>query len=62
MQEITHTVTEQSGKVTNTKKPWRKHREAFEITDKTPKGQIPVIEGWNEMRQDCIDNGIMEPK
>lgn len=40
----------------------RPHRAAFEITDKTPKGQIPVIEGWNEMRQDCIDNGIMEPK
>jgi hypothetical protein len=36
------------------------HKQPFEITDKTPKAQIPVIEGWNEMRQCLIDNGLME--
>lgn len=61
MEEVTWTVTEPDGKVSVQGKK-RPHRAPFEITDKTPKGQIPVIEGWNEMRQDCIDHGIMEPK
>lgn len=57
MQEITWTVTED----VKTKKK-RAHRPPFEMTDKTPKGQALFIEGWNEMRQDCIDHGIMEPE
>lgn len=39
-----------------------KHRDPFEINDKTPKGQVPVIEGWNEMRQCLLENGLMEQK
>jgi hypothetical protein len=38
------------------------HKVPFEVNDKTPKGQVPVIEGWNEMRQCLIDNGLMESK
>lgn len=38
------------------------HKAAFEVNDKTPKGQIPVIEGWNSMRECLINNGLMEPK
>lgn len=61
MSDITWTVTEASGKVTMQGKKMP-HKQPFEITDKTPKGQVPVIEGWNDMRQCLIDNGLMEPK
>lgn len=61
MDNITWTVTEASGKVSKQGNKMA-HKAPFEVTDKTPKGQIPVIEGWNEMRQCLIDNGLMEPK
>lgn len=38
-----------------------KHRPSLEITEKTTKGQIPVIEGWNEMRERLLRTGEMEP-
>jgi hypothetical protein len=59
MSGVTWTVTESSGKVTRQGKKMA-HKAAFEINDKTPKGQVPVIEGWNAMRQCLIDNGLME--
>lgn len=63
MDEVTWTVTEASGDVTVTgKRSQLTYREPFEITDKTPKGQIPVIEGWNEMRTRLIELGEMKLK
>jgi hypothetical protein len=36
------------------------HLVSFEINDKTPKGQIPVIEGWNKMRERLLLLGEMK--
>lgn len=63
MDPITWTVTEQSGEVKTTgKRSQLVYREAFEITDRTAKGQIPVIEGWNEMRARLLELGEMKSK
>lgn len=62
MDEITWTVTEPNGKVTVLGKGKMAHKQPFEVNDKTPKGQIPVIEGWNQMRECLIENGLMESK
>lgn len=47
------------GQVGTTKMPFCA---PFEVTEKTPKGQLYTIETWNAMRQCLIENGLMEPK
>jgi hypothetical protein len=59
MEPITWTVTEANGQVTRQGKKLA-YKQPFEITDKTPKAQIPVIDGWNEMQKCLIENGLME--
>ncbi len=61
MEDVTWTVTEPNGKVTKQGKKMA-HKAPFEITEKTAKAQIPVMEGWNSMRQCLIENGLMEEK
>lgn len=36
--------------------------EAFKFDDKTPKGQLATINGWNAMRQRLLEIGEMENK
>lgn len=57
MPEVTWELS--NGAKTSNKMP---HKAPFEVNDKTPKGQIPVIEGWNDMRKCLIENGLMESK
>lgn len=63
MNEITWTVTEPSGEVKVTgKRVQLSYQEALEVNDKTPKSQLPFIQGWNEMRARLIELGEMKQK
>jgi hypothetical protein len=63
MEPIAWTVTEPSGKTSVQGTVSQiKHRDPLVSTEKTPKGQNDFIEGWNEMRQCLIDNGLMKQK
>jgi hypothetical protein len=62
-QEIGWSVTEPSGKsYVQGAVSQIKHRDPLVSTEKTPKGQNDFIEGWNEMRQCLIGNGLMKQK
>ena len=37
-----------------------KHRKVLEITNRTTSGQLPIINGWNEMRERLLELGEME--
>lgn len=63
MDEVTWTVTEQSGEVKKVGKVTQlQYRQPFEITGTTTKAMAVTIEGWNEMRQCLLDNGLMKSK
>jgi hypothetical protein len=63
MPDIQWTVTEASGEVkTTSDRKKLAYRQAFEITEKTPKGQAAGASSFNEMRQRLLDLGEMESK
>ena len=47
-------------KVIEPKREKLKHRKVLEITTKTTSGQLPIINGWNEMRERLLELGEME--
>lgn len=47
-------------KVTEKKLEKLPYLAAFVVDDKTTKGQMPVIEGWNKMRERLLLLGEME--
>lgn len=61
--EVTWTVTERSGEVKVTSnRPKLAYRPAFEINDKTTKGQAAGAASFNEMRERLLLLGEMEEK